>query len=139
MLVTLAKWLIFSVLISLVPIAFSYQKIWVRSGNVPSLEQILSGGELFLLACALCASSVGGLIGSSRDRMLAKTAIGGISIIIVAAASMIFADVSAASTAGAGAGQLNYELNKSLITLLSIVYFACSLIVSGVGVILAEN
>jgi hypothetical protein len=69
--VRLAKWLIFSVLLALLPLALNYLHVLTRGGD-PTLERLLGKGELLLIAASISAAAVGSVIGSGKDRLIAK-------------------------------------------------------------------
>jgi hypothetical protein len=58
----LVRWLIFSVVISLLPLLFRFA-LEATDGKSPTLSDLLSQGELLLISSAIAAAAVGELIG----------------------------------------------------------------------------
>ncbi len=67
------KWLLFGVLVALAPIGFRYISAVINQNPLAYFE-LISGGELFLISVALCASAVGDLIELNTDSEPIKTA-----------------------------------------------------------------
>lgn len=57
----LAIWFVFGILVSLVPLAYRFGGL-VAAGSSRSLTDVLSTGDLFVIAMVVAASSVGDLI-----------------------------------------------------------------------------
>jgi len=94
LLAKLIKWLIFSVALALLPLAFNYLHLLSHT-KVPTLEALLGQGELLLIAAGISAAAIGSLIGSGTDWFLAKILAGGGSVFVLGLASLYYADVSA--------------------------------------------
>ena len=63
----LTRWFIFSVLVSLVPLALAW--LGMRLDRRPSdLTVIVGGGELLLVSSTIAAAAVGEVIAGGRDR-----------------------------------------------------------------------
>lgn len=125
----LAKWLIFSVILALLPFAFNYLRLASR-GVDPTMAKLLGGGELLLVAAGISAAAVGDLIGSGADRRLAKLFAGGGSIVVLCLASLHFADVAAARAAP--------TFDASVVVWSSQMLFAFAVLGGGGCVALAE-
>jgi hypothetical protein len=91
----LVKWLIFSVILALLPLAFNYLRLEMR-GQDATLQALLGNGELLLVAAAISAAAIGEVIGSGKAYGAPKFLAGGGALMILALASMQFADVAAA-------------------------------------------
>ena len=125
----LAKWLVFSVLLGLLPIAFNYLRVLTRSGD-PTLESLLGKGELLLIAASISAAALGHLIGSGKDWMVAKIFAGGGAVIVLGLASLYFADIAAA--------HVSQQLNPGVIAGSSQLFFLFA-VLAGAGCIALEE
>ena len=125
----LAKWLIFSVLLALLPLAYNYLHVLTRNGS-PSLDVLLGKGELLLVAASISAAAVGSLIGGSKKWLIAKVFAGGGSVLLLGLASLYYVDV-AVPTPGV-------TLNASVVAKASLLFFAFS-VVSGAGCVALEE
>jgi hypothetical protein len=71
---TLLRWLIFNVLISLLPLAFA--AFLLASKQAPHQESmwvsVLGGGELLLISTAIAAEAIGDLIASNEEKAVWK-------------------------------------------------------------------
>jgi hypothetical protein len=122
----LLRWFIFSVVISLLPLAFYYVRA-MTDGKAVSLPELLARGELLLIAVALAADAIGDLLASKSAGML-KTIAGGGCVITVGFSSFYFADVSTKTAA-----------NVTVVFWMSLVLFAVSMISSACCKWLAEE
>lgn len=99
----LVRWCIFSVLLALVPIAFTALRLSTRTDSPPlaeSVVHVLARGDLLLIAALLSARASGEILGSGASyRVLKLIANGGATIILLFAA-LYFADVTAAQLSG---------------------------------------
>jgi hypothetical protein len=62
----LVRWFMFSVLISLVPLALTYFNLWLDRRQAP-LEMLVARGELLLICTTLGAAAPGELFPSGRE------------------------------------------------------------------------
>ena len=91
----LIRWIIFSVLMALVPLLVDV--LWiVTRGGTEALTSVLARGELLLITAALCAASVGELFGSGNDRRSRKVISGGAALLILLVSALYFVHVSEA-------------------------------------------
>ena len=86
----LVRWFMFSVLISLAPLAASHFSLQFDRRE-PSLESLVGRGELLLICATIAAAAVGELIPTGRDKPLRKLIAGGACMVIVVASSLYFA------------------------------------------------
>ena len=126
----LVRWLMFSVVLALIPIAFETLSLLTR-GKSATVGQMLEHGELYLVATGLCATATGELFGSGERLPRKKIICGGATIIVLLFAALCFADVSAAQIGG-GAVEVDVVRNLSLLLL------GCAVLSSAACVKLAE-
>jgi hypothetical protein len=88
----LLRWFMFSVLVSLVPLALTYFNLWLdrREGH---LEVLVARGELLLICTTLGASAIGELFPGNHDRGMAKLLIAGALILLILISSVCFASI----------------------------------------------
>lgn len=91
----LARWALFSVVFSFLPLTFNYFRLALDAPAWPSLVTVLRGGEIFLITGAMCAAAIGDMIASSRAREITKIISGGASLILLVASSGLFTFVAA--------------------------------------------
>lgn len=65
------RWLCFSVLVALTPIFFNYLGLLTMK-LAPSLNKLLSNGELLLITASMTATAIGEIILSGRNKALMK-------------------------------------------------------------------
>ena len=130
----LMRWLIFSVVLALVPLAFTALRLSTR-GDSPSLLTCLlraiSRGELLLIAAILCGRSSGELVGSGTSYRISKTISAGGAVILLMLAALYFADVTAAQLSG-------QHIEAALVQKVSLILFVCGLFCSASCLTLAE-
>jgi hypothetical protein len=124
------RWLIFSVIIALLPLAFNYLRIFIR-GTIPSLILLLSHGELLLVSAAIAATAIGELVASGEERKIAKYVAGGGCVSILFLASALFAEISSAIYSGA-------SISSELVSSSSTLMFGFTVISSISCIVLAE-
>jgi hypothetical protein len=91
-------WIIFSVIIALVPIFFSYLVLYYL-GKTPSVVEVLSAGQLLIVSVAIGADATGRIIGTSRPLVrIARIIAGGGCIVLIILSSLLFAYVSSDQT-----------------------------------------
>ena len=124
----LISWIIFSVFVALVPLAFNAASLHTRQGPTQP-RTILDRGELLLITAALCAAAIGELFASPQvDGIvrLSKLIAGGAVVLILLFSSLYFADVSSAHASGV-------NLNLGIIRKFSIGLFAAAFLAGGAG------
>ena len=96
------RWLIFGVLLALVPLVFSWAARAIRA-QPSSLDAVLANGELFLVTAGICGAAVGELVGVVRAtrQPFWEIVAGGCCLIVVVLSAHLFADVSAVRAAAA--------------------------------------
>jgi hypothetical protein len=99
---TLTRWIVFSVVIALLPICFAYvyaltiEKPDSTAG--PSIKRTVVHGELLLVSVALAADAMGEVIGTGQRRRVLKYSAGGGCLICIICSSLYFAVVSVQDT-----------------------------------------
>ena len=130
----LIHWMIFSVLLALVPLVFSAFRLFSR-GNFSSLDasitDVLSRGELLLIAAILCAGASGEVFKSGPSFRILKTISTGGAILLLLFSALYFADVTALQLSGG-------HMDGSLIQQTSLQVFLASVVCSASCVALAE-
>lgn len=121
------KWLLFSVLIALLPIMFNWI-ILVSRSSPSSLQDVIKQGELLLVIAALTASGLGEIIASGSYMAIGKIFASGGCVIILIFASLYYSYVSTT----------NYVLDSSIVSLTSLWLYVFAVISSGSCVALAE-
>ena len=125
----LTKWLVFSVLLALLPIGYNYLRVLTRGGD-PTVENLLGKGELLLVTAGISAAALGNLIGSGKDWLRAKMFAGGGSVIMLILVTLYFTDITSTP-----AGQ---SLNSSVIASYSKWFFLFS-VLAGAGCVALEE
>src|SRR5262245_12879533 len=90
----LAKWLIFSVALALVPVLVTFLGQITR-GAALTWHEGLGRGELLLIAAGLCASSSGELFTAPSSSRLGKILAGGAALLLLLISAGYFAEVAA--------------------------------------------
>jgi hypothetical protein len=114
------RWLIFGAAVSLLPLAYVYLDLTMRS-QVTSLEKILGGGELLVVIWVLAASAFGELIGGANERSTLKVLVGGLTFIIIVSSAMFFSSIAEAKAMGS-------IIDEHFVTQISIWLFFVSLV-----------
>jgi hypothetical protein len=94
----LLKWVIFSVLIALVPIGITFLNQTSEDGAPAWLvvaKRVLSHGELLLISAAIAADAVGDLIGAGKESLTLKILSGGACVLIILSASLWYSNIAA--------------------------------------------
>lgn len=125
--VKLARWVIFSVMIALLPLLFTYI-YFLTINKLITLEALLARGELLLISVALAADAMGGLIASGKERPILKIMSGGGCLVSAFFASLYFAAVSS-----------NTGVNASWVFWTSVIIFVLVLIAGASCKLLAED
>ena len=100
----IARWLLFTVLFSLIPLGVDFLAEAARTNGEVSISSIGRHGELYLLASAMCAVGLGELTGISSKYLIAKLLAGGAAMIVIGAATALYT-ISASDAATALAQQ----------------------------------
>jgi hypothetical protein len=127
MLERILYWLFSSVILSLIPLAFSYLGIYL-GGTSPTKNLILSHGELTLISAGIAGAAISEVIGSGK-RLRTNKIIAGISCVVaLCLASFMFAWVSSGNST-----------DPESVSNGSIFIFVFTLIASGSCAVLAER
>jgi hypothetical protein len=86
------RWLIFGVVVALVPIGYSYLNLILKDKS-PTLAGVIGDGGLLLIISAICAGALGEVIGSGADWAFFKIISSGGAIITLLLSSLLFASV----------------------------------------------
>lgn len=122
MIESLVRWVIFSVIVALLPLGFNLLRDIGRGRGV-SFVRLFSHGELLLVSAAISAGALGQLFGVRESLSIAKVISGGACVVILTLASLWFADIS-------GAGDSKPSLDTKAICKGSMIIFACTVIAS---------
>src|SRR5882724_4784567 len=125
----LTVWLIFSVALALLPIAFNAVRVFL-SGTSVSFSELLKNGELLIVAVAIGGDATGKLIASGQSRKILKLTAGGSCILLIITSSLLFAFISTASP--------NPSFDMVRVASFSAVMFLLTIVTSGSCVLLAE-
>jgi hypothetical protein len=90
----LARWIFFSVLISLCPMFATYLIVLETPQQTITLADLLSQGGLQLISVVLLAVSVGELLGSRESLSKTKIVLGGISIFLTLLLAMEYGAIT---------------------------------------------
>jgi hypothetical protein len=126
----LLRWLLFSVLIAVLPIGFN--GIFMVNRSEPLVwKSLLAHGELYLISVAVTAAALGEMFGREGGKKLTRMCLTGLSCILIAISSVLFADT--ASIARQAEGQMNIDFvawGSITFFVFSVVTGACCIVVS---------
>ena len=128
--IKLTRWLIFSVLMALLPLLRNFLRL-TSEGNFISFYQLTPNGELLLIGAAISAAAIGELFGNGGKMKLFKIIAGGLSMIMVILNSNYFNDISITNTNG-------NSIQADVVSYTTIVLFFISIVSSGCCVALSE-
>ena len=127
----LARWLIFTVVFSLIPLVVDFVSEIARTNGALEAANFGRHGELYLLASAMCAVGLGEIIGVSQNWSLPKIMAGGGAAVIIALATALYtisaSDAAQALVRGASEhGAANNVFAKNLLGYSGLTWiFAC--------------
>ncbi len=131
----LLKWVIFSVILALIPLGISFLNEMMDDSVLPWLatgKVVLSGGELLLVAAAIAADAVGDLIGSGKDDRTLKILSGGACVLLILVASLWYGHIATLVHSG--------KVPKTnLVPVGSLWVLAGTVLTSGVAKFVAED
>jgi hypothetical protein len=127
----MAKWVLFSVTMALIPLVAAYF-IQATRGNTPPWIEIVGRGELLLITAALCARSSGELFSAGHGVPLEKIVAGGAAIGVLLFTAIYFADVSSAVRSAA-------LIDYKLVSLLSVFLYLCAIVSGARCIYLSET
>lgn len=92
----LARWAIFSVIISLLPIVATFSYSWTTTNSSITLTEALAKGELLLISVAISGTAVGELIGREGGGTfkLLKVVFIGLAFIVVVFSCLWFGSIA---------------------------------------------
>jgi hypothetical protein len=123
----LFSWLIFSVLLALLPFILGIINLSSRGINV-DIVTLLGRGELLLISTTLCAIALGELFSIAKKSLVVQLA-GGMSFIIISISSSLYAHLLMRGD----------EMISHNVVFMSIGLFVLSVITSSVCIIMAES
>lgn len=94
----MARWLIFSVIIALVPLVFAFVNAQMKNVQA-DWTTTLGNGELLIVIAAICAGAVGELFGSSNRFKVSKIVAGGSTVVVLIFSALVFASIEPAGAA----------------------------------------
>lgn len=115
----LVRWFMFSVLVSLVPLALTYLNLRLDGIEV-RLEMLLARGELLLISTTLGAAALGELFPGGRENAMEKLLASGASVLMIVLSSVCFASI-----------QTRRSADPEPITLVSVSLFVGMLLAAG--------
>lgn len=121
----LLSWVIFSVLLALIPIIFSAFPKKLRGYSV-EFAQLIENGELLIVSAALCAGAVGELINSISKYSSYNIVVTGSTILLLFISAMAYAAIDSARY-----DIYRSQLDSVLISRVSLLIFCLSVISSG--------
>ena len=124
------KWLLFSVLFALIPLAFVWLSGLLRGAD-RDLAVIIGKGELFLVIIALSGAAIGDLMMSSRPKAIAKLLGGGFTLLVLLMSAFLYVDIFNAVSTGS-------QLDSGWIVNISAALFGLSLLSNGCCIAVAE-
>ena len=123
MLKQIIKWMIFSVLLAIVPLVTKWL-FHLIAANPTTFDELISHGELLLIGTALAGTALGEVILSHKQPGILTLCCGGGCILILIMGSMLFAYVS-------GAVLSEGTVNISIIQTISVWVYICAFVTSG--------
>lgn len=108
----LARWLLFSVLFSLIPLVIDFVSELARTNGSLAWDSFGRHGELYLLASAMCAVGLGEILGSREKAIIPKISAGGAAALIIALATALYT-ISASDAALALAHQAGTQVSAN--------------------------
>ena len=127
----LVRWLVFSVAISLLPLVFNFLRAYGR-GATPSLIDLNAHGELLLISAAIAAAAIGELVASGGRYQIAKIIAGGGCVLVLAVASLWFADISAPTSSGALVDYVRVSNASTVVFMFTVISSASCVVLSEV-------
>lgn len=134
----LIRWIIFSVVIALLPILVNWVFLWLRR-KATTFENLTGRGELLLIAAAMAASAIGEVIPIGQTAIvptghfiaIAKFIAVGLCVAIVLISSVCFGDISSALIS-------NQYRDPHRVSILSVCLYCSALISSAACIVFSE-
>lgn len=134
----LLRWLLFTVALALVPFAYFVVR-GVTSGDPATPADVLGGGDLYLVAAAVCAAGIGELAAARTSRPPpVHVATLGFALLVVVFAALLFADTAAARNHASGTSAPPLHDPDAVVTVSAWV-LATAMVAGGACVGLAEE
>ncbi|WP_052277929.1 hypothetical protein [Microcystis panniformis] len=95
MLRKIIQWIIFGVVLAIVPLVVALL-IRATRGQSTELVDLLRNGELLLVTAGIVGAAIGDLLGGNRTQPIFELFSGGACVLILVVSSILYADVSAA-------------------------------------------
>ena len=105
------RWLIFGVVVSLLPLAAAYATLAIRS-QPATLRAVAGNGEVLIICWSLCAGALGELFGSTNRYKRQKMVVGGVTIAVIVFCTLVFAPIEERRL-------LNQSINEDFLLILS--------------------
>ena len=86
----LARWALFSVIFSLLPLTFNYLRLGLDAPSLPNLVTVMRSGEVFLITASMCSAAIGDVIATTKKREISKIISGGALLLLLAASTGLF-------------------------------------------------
>jgi hypothetical protein len=94
----ITRWILFGVLISILPLIFTYFDLIMKEKQA-TISAVIGNGGLLVIVWALCAGAIGELFGADGHPYL-KVVFGALTLIVIISATHFFASVTEARAAG---------------------------------------
>ncbi len=127
----LSRWLLYGVVIGLVPFAFPFIKGAVVGPHV-TLVTLFGRADLFLVTATLVAASSGDLIASGKEQALGKIWIGFFCFLVFVLCIVWFGTVSAALDA-------HEKYDAALTANVSVIFFGIAVVICASSLLLSED
>ncbi len=88
----LSRWLIFGVVVALLPLIATYVSRRT-DGLVPAWTELLGRGELFLVCAGVCSAAYGEVLGTGGGLRAWKIVAGGICLMVLLVSSLVYAHI----------------------------------------------
>ncbi len=132
MLQKLIKWLLFSAVISVVPL-FSTYIILLLHSNYTTITTIIARGELQLISVALLANGIGEVVSNDNISKTIKIALSGLSTILLLLISIWYGAIVSSLIAQ------NSTSTPQVLEFPSLIIFLVSFFISACCVVVGEN
>lgn len=127
----IARWFFCGVLIALVPLAYSYINLLMKSEPV-TFSKTVNRGELLIIVWTLCAGAIGELFGNNQTHPTYKIVSGGLCTVVLVSSALLFASISEARISN------GRSLNDTIIMTASLVLLVMGLITCASCIALSE-
>lgn len=114
----ITRWVFFGVIVSLLPLGFTYVDLIMKEKQV-TLSTVIGNGELLVIVWVLCAGAIGELFGTDGHPFL-KVVFGALTLITIISAAHFFAAITEARAS-------NIRLDDDFIVSASVKLFVFSL------------